>query len=206
VAITEEHFKKIVDKLVFLKDTSELMIDLAYSSLLLNSRALAEEVEALENHMDDLHTDFELLVLSSGFKPEESKDFLGLIRLGVVTEEIADAAMEIADVVLRGLEPHPILRLVIEEAEETVTRVTVSETSPLVGKKIREAQIQEETGMWVLVIRRNKWWLRPRPDTLIKAGDILIASGYAEGEADFEALASGVKEPVKEEGRNSFDF
>jgi len=200
VALTEEHFKKIVDKLVFLKDTSELMIDLAYSSLLLNSRALAEEVEALENHIDNLHTDFELLVLSSGFTPEESKDFLGLIRLGVVTEEIADAAMEIADVVLRGLEPHPILRLVIEEAEETVTRVAVSETSPLVGKKIREAQIQEETGMWVLVIRRNKWWLRPRPDTVIKAGDILIASGYAEGEADFEALASGVKEPVKQEG------
>jgi len=199
VAITKEHFKKIVDKLVTLKDTSELMIDLAYSSLLLNSQALAEEVEALENHMDDLHTDFELLVLSSGFTPEESKDFLGLIRLGVVTEEIADAAMEIADVVLRGLEPHPILKLVIEEAEETVTRVTVSKTSPLVGKKIREAQIQEETGMWVLVIRRGNWWLRPRPDTVIKAGDVLIASGYAEGEADFEALASGVKEPAKEE-------
>jgi len=200
VALTEEHFKKIVDRLVSLKDTSELMIDLAYSSLLLNSRSLAEEVEALENHMDDLHTDFELLVLSSGFEPEESKDFLGLIRLGVVTEEIADAAMEIADVVLRGLEPHPILKLVIEEAEETVTRVTVSETSPLVGKKIREAQIQEETGMSVLVIRRGTWWLRPRPDTVIKAGDILIAAGYAEGEADFEALASGVKEPVKQEG------
>jgi uncharacterized protein with PhoU and TrkA domain len=199
VAITEKHFKKIVAKLVTLKDTSELMIDLAYSSLLLNSQALAEEVEALENHMDDLHTDFELLVLSSGFKPKESKDFLGLIRLGVVTEQIADAAMEIADVVLKGLEPHPILRLVIEEAEETVTRVTVSETSPLVGKKIREAQIQDDTGMWVLVIRRGNWWLRPRPDTVIKAGDVLIASGYAEGEADFEALASGVKEPVKEE-------
>jgi uncharacterized protein with PhoU and TrkA domain len=199
VALTEKQFKKIVDKLVSLKDTSELMRDLAYSSLLLNSQALAEEVEALENHIDDLHTEFELLVLSSGFKPEESKDFLGLFRLGVATEEIADAAMEIADVVLRGLEPHPILKIVIEEAEETVTRVTVSESSPLVGKKIREAQLQEETGMWVLVIRRDKWWLRPRPDTVIKAGDILIASGYAEGEADFEALASGDKEPVKEE-------
>jgi uncharacterized protein with PhoU and TrkA domain len=198
MALTEEHFKKIVDKLVFLKDTSELMIDLAYSSLLLNSRALAEEVEALEDHIDNFHTDFELLVLSSGFKPKESKDFLGLIRLGVVTEEIADAAMEIADVVLRGLEPHPILRRVIEEAEETVTRVTVSETSPLIGKKIREAQIQEDTGMWVLVIRRGKYWLRPRPDTVIKAGDVLLAAGYAEGEADFKALASGIKEPVLE--------
>ncbi len=198
MAITQEHFKKIVEKLVLLKDTSELMIDLAYSSLLLNSRALAEEVEALENYTDNLHTDFELLVLSSGFKPKESKDFLGLIRLGVVTEEIADAAMEIADVVLRGLEPHPILRTVIEEAEETVTRVTVSENSLLVGKKIREAQIQEETGMWVLVIRRGKYWLRPRPDTVIKAGDVLLASGYAEGETDFKTLASGAGETAKE--------
>ena len=192
-------FKEIVSKLVSLKDTSELMIDLAYSSLLLNSRELAEEVQALEEYVDNLHTEFELLVLSSGFKPEESKDFLGLIRLGVVTEEIADAAMEIADVVLRGLEPHPILRRVIEEAEETVTRVRVSKISPLVGKNLREAQIQEETGMWVLVIRRGKEWLRPRPETVIKAGDILIASGYAEGGEDFKELASGVRAPVAEE-------
>jgi uncharacterized protein with PhoU and TrkA domain len=28
---------------------------------------------------------------------------------------------------------------------------------------------------------------------VIKAGDILIAAGYAEGEADFESLASGKK-------------
>lgn len=190
MAITEKHFKEIVDKLVILKDTSELMIDLAYSSLFLNSRSLAEEVEALENHMDDLHTEFERLVLSSGFTPKESKDFLGLIRLGVVTEIIADAAMEIADVVLRGLEPHPILKLVIKEAEETVTKVRVSKDSPLVGKTIKEAQIQEETGMWVLVIRRDNLWLRPRPNTLIKSGDILIAAGYAEGEADLNTLVS----------------
>jgi uncharacterized protein with PhoU and TrkA domain len=194
VTITEEHFKKIVDKLVLLKDTSEIMIDLAYSSLLLNSQALAEEVAALENYMDNLHTEFELLILSSGFTPKESKDFLGLIRLGVVTEKIADAAMEIAYVVLRGLEPHPILRLVIEEAEETVTKVTVSAISTLVGKTIREAQLQEETGMWVLVIRRGNCWLRPRPDTVIRSNDILIAAGYAEGEEDFESLATGNKE------------
>lgn len=199
MALTKRSFKKIVSELVSLKDTSELMIDLAYSSLLLNSRELAEEVQALEEYMDNLHTEFELLVLSSGFKPEESKDFLGLIRLGVVTEEIADAAMEIADVVLRGLEPHPILRVVIEEAEETVTRVRVSETSSLVGKKLRDAQIPEETGMWVLVIRRRKKWLRPRPETVIKAGDILIASGYAEGGEDFMQLASGVRARVAEE-------
>ncbi len=192
--IVRKHFKKIVNKLVELKDTSELMMDLAYSSLLLNSRELAEEVQELEGHVDSLHTEFELLVLSSGFKPEESKDFLGLIRLGVVTEAIADAAAEIAEVVLRGLEPHPVLRLVIEEAEETVTRARVSKRSSLNGKNLRDAKIPEETGMWVLAIRRGKKWIRPQPKTVIKAGDVLIASGYAEGEEDLLKLASGIPE------------
>jgi uncharacterized protein with PhoU and TrkA domain len=49
-----------------------------------------------------------------------------------------------------------------------------------------------------LVIRRGKKWLRPRSETVIKVGDILIASGYAEGEEDFEGLASGVTAPAAE--------
>ena len=191
MASTKKLFKNIANKLVELKDTSELMMDLAYSSVLMNSRELAEEVQELEEHVDNLHTEFELLVLSSGFKPEESKDFLGLIRLGVVAERIADAAAEISEVVLRGLEPHPILKLVIEEAEETVTRVQVAKKSSLVGKNLRDAQLPEETGMWVLAIRRGKKWLRPQPSSIIRAGDLLIASGYTEGEEDLRRLASG---------------
>ncbi len=185
----KEQFKIIIDKLAELKDTSELMVDLAYSSLLLKSHHLAEEVQALEERMDHLHTEFEQLVLSSGFKPEESKDFLGLIRLGVGTEQIADAGAEIAEVVLR-LEPHPILQLAIEEAEETVTRVQVAQNSSLAGRSLRQAQIHEETGMWILAIRRGNVWIRPRPSTIIEQNDILIASGYAEGEEDLENLAS----------------
>ncbi|MFQ6087238.1 MAG: potassium channel family protein [Candidatus Bathyarchaeia archaeon] len=187
---SQELFKKIIDMLVELKDTSELMLDLAYSSILLNSKELAEEVQALEEHVDKLHTDFELLVLSAGVPPEESKNFLGLIRIGVVTENIADAAAQIAEVVLRGIKPHPVLALAIEEAEETVVHVQVSKASPLVGKTLREAQVHEETGMWVLVVRRGDKWVRPSPDLKINAGDVLIASGYAEGEEDLKKLAS----------------
>ncbi|RJS87540.1 PhoU family transcriptional regulator [Candidatus Bathyarchaeota archaeon] len=187
----EKHFQKIVDTLVELKDTSELMLDLAYSSIILNSPELAREVQELEEHMDELHTRFELLVLSSGFTPDESKDFLGLIRLGVVTEEIADAAAKLGEVVLRRLEPHPVLKLAVEEAEETVTSAQVSEKSVLNGRTIKEARIADETGMWILAIKRGKRWIRPKPTTRIEAGDILIASGYAEGEEDFKRLASG---------------
>ena len=187
----KDRFTELAKKLAELKDISEMMIDLAYSSLLLNNQHLAEEVQALEEHMDKLHTDFEQLVLSSEFTQKQSKQFLGLIRLGVATEQIADAGAEISEVVLRGLQPHPVLKLAIEEAEETVMKVQVSSNSSLVGVSLREAQIQEKTGLWVLAVRRAGAWIRPRPNTKIMSGDVLIASGYAEGEEDLEQLTSG---------------
>ena len=67
----------------------------------------------------------------------------------------------------------------------------VAKKSSLIGKKLRDVQLPEETGMWVLVIRRGKKWLRPQPNTVIKANDVLIASGYTEGEEDLMKLASG---------------
>jgi uncharacterized protein with PhoU and TrkA domain len=183
-------FEEIVSRFVELKDTSELMMDLAYSALMLNSKELAEEVEQLEERMDKMHTEFELLALSSDFKKEEASGFLGLIRLGVATEKIADAAADMAEVVLREIKPHPILTLAIKEAEETVTQACVTAGSPLVGKTLKEARVSEETGMWVLVIKRNDTCLRPRADSRIKEGDILVASGYAEGADDLKKLAS----------------
>jgi uncharacterized protein with PhoU and TrkA domain len=183
-------FEEIVSRFVELKDTSELMLDLAYSSLMLNSKELAEEVERLEELMDQMHTDFELLALTSDFKKEEASGFLGLIRLGVATEKIADAAADIAEVVLRGIEPHPILKLTIKEAEETVAQACVTADSPLVNKTLKEAGVHEETGMWVLVIKRGEKCLRPRADSKIEVGDVLVASGYAEGADDLKRLAS----------------
>lgn len=186
----QKQFEEIVERMVELKDTSELMIDLAYSSLMLNSRELAEEVQRLEESVDKLHTAFELLALTSDFKKEEASGFLGLIRIGVATEKIADAAAEMAEVVLRGIEPHPVLKLAIKEAEETVAQACVTSDSSLVGKTLKEARVHEETGMWVLVIKRGEKPIRPKGDSRIEAGDILIASGYAKGINALRKLAS----------------
>jgi uncharacterized protein with PhoU and TrkA domain len=185
------HWERITNDLVTLKNTSEMMMDLAYSSVLLNSRYLAEEVMLLEEQIDKLHLEYQYEVLSRTSTTSDPQDLLGLIRLGSVSERIADAASEIAEVVLRGIEPHPVLQMVIQDAEETVERATVSEDSALLGKTLRQAKIAEETGMWVLVIRRGDNWIRPSPNTILRAGDIIIASGYKEGEEDFVQLLSG---------------
>jgi len=187
---SEGQFEEIVKRFVELKDTSELMLDLAYSSLMFNSRELAEEVQLLEEYVDKLHTEFELLTLSSNFKKEDAKGFLGLIRLGVAAEKIADAAAEIAEVVLRGIEPHAVLKLTIREAEETIVHAHIDEKSPLANKTLKEIHLPEETGMRVLAIRREGKCLRPKPDSKIEAGDTLIVSGYAEGEEDLKRMAS----------------
>jgi uncharacterized protein with PhoU and TrkA domain len=186
----QKQFEEIVERMVELKDTSELMIDLAYSSLMLNSRELAEEVQRLEENVDKMHTAFELLALTSDFKKEEASGFLGLIRIGVATEKIADAAAEMAEVVLRGIEPHPVLKLAIKEAEETVAQACVTSDSSLVGKTLKEARVHEETGMWVLVIKRGEKPIRPKGDSRIEAGDTLVVSGYAKGVDVLRKLAS----------------
>lgn len=186
----QKRFEEIVECLVELKDTSELMLDLAYTSLLLNSRELAEEVQHLEEYVDNLHTHFELLALTSDFTKEEASGFLGLIRIGVATEKIADAAAEMAEVVLRGIEPHAVLKLAIKEAEETVAQACVTADSQLVDKTLKEARVHEETGMWVQVIKRNGKTVRPKGDSKILTGDVLIASGYAKGVDKLRKLAS----------------
>ena len=185
------HWEKITEELVTLKNTSEMMMDLAYSAVLLNSMYLAEEVRLLEDQVDKLHIEFQRDVLSKTQEASNPQHLIGLIRLGSVSERIADAASEIAEVVLRGTEPHPILRMVIQDAEETVERATVSEKSRVAGLSLKEARIADQTGMWVLVIRRGSRWIRPKPSTELKVGDVVIASGYSEGEEDFVNLLTG---------------
>ena len=186
-----DHWRRITQDLVKLKNTSEMMIDLAYTAVLLNSRYIAEEVQLLEEQMDELHIDFQCRVLTRTEEDANPRDLLGIIRMGNITERIADAAAEIAEVVLRGIEPHPVLEMVIQDAEETVERVVVGEGSPVAGKTLKEAAIADETGMWVLVIRRDNKWIRPGPDTVLLPGDVVIASGYSEGEEDFKNLLTG---------------
>ncbi|HDM27102.1 MAG TPA: hypothetical protein ENG27_02150 [Candidatus Bathyarchaeota archaeon] len=88
------------------------------------------------------------------------------------------------------MKPHPVLRLVLNETDETVCWVKVADDSKLVGMKLNEARIPEETGMWILAIKRGDQFIRPKPDTRIDAGDILIATGYSDGREELRELAS----------------
>lgn len=190
----EEEWAAVENMIKQLKNTCEFMIDLAYSALIFGDKELAKRVIDLEEYMDKLHTKFELKVLEIGIKrKEDKKNLLGLLRLGVATENLADAAAEIADVVLRGVEPHPILRMVMEEAEETVMEATISENSTLNGKMLGEIKLDEKIGVKIIAVKREDiWFYNPPDDFILRTGDTIVARGFIEAKNALKKLAEGI--------------
>ena len=101
--------KSTEDIVLEIKDRSELMVDLAYSSLLYDNKTIAKEVYDLEDLIDNLFQMIQKDTLEGVKNGKLSIDSaLTLIRLAQAGEEIPDAAQEIADVELRDVELHPI--------------------------------------------------------------------------------------------------
>ncbi|UCH90324.1 MAG: DUF47 family protein [Thermoplasmata archaeon] len=174
-----------------MKDTSELMIDLAYSSLLFNNRKIAEEVYHLEDQIDKLNKKVQLFAITQLSK-ENPEAALTYIHLASSIEVIADSAREIADVVLREIEPHPILTESIRESEVTIMSIKVNPRSIMCNKPLGKIRLASETGMWVIAIRRrNKMIFGPDENTVIKAGDIMITRGPFTSKNTLKSVAAG---------------
>ena len=186
---------KVETMLLELKDTSEFMVDLAYSSLLYNNVEIAEEVIFLEGKMDELCIQIQQYIENIGREhPEEVAKFTFVLRLQMAIEDIANAAASIADVVLRGLGEHPVIQMSIQESEATIEMATVSEKSILVGKTLGQLALGSHTGMYIIAIKRGSQYIYgPSRDTVILAGDILIAKGPEESADFFLDLAEGIE-------------
>lgn len=94
--------KSVKDILIEMKNLSELMVDLAYSALLFNSRDAAEEVIKLENKVDRLNYEIKKESLLAARSVEDAEKLTALLEVGEAAENIANSAKDIADLVLRG--------------------------------------------------------------------------------------------------------
>jgi len=186
--------KKTAEDIVLeIKDKSELMVDLAYSSLIYDNKTIAKEVYDLEDLIDDLYQTIQKKTLE-GVKNKELDidDALTVLRLAECSEKIADAAQEIADVELRDVELHPIIKMSIRESDVVFTKVRVEPNSILRDKTLGKLKLGSETGMLVIAMRHNDRWLYgPNKNTMIDPGDILFAKGPEDGEKHLIELATG---------------
>ncbi len=185
--------KTAEDIVLEIKDKSELMVDLAYSSVLYDNKTIAEEVYDLENLVDNLYRSLQKKSLEDVKNGEYSiDDALTLLRIAHAGEQIADAAQEIADVELRDVELHPILKMSIRESDVVFTRVKVEPQSVLCGKTLGQLKLASETGMMVIAMRhKDKWIYGPNKNTKVDPHDILFAKGPEDGEKHLVDLAKG---------------
>ncbi|MEO2151902.1 MAG: potassium channel family protein [Thermococcus sp.] len=186
---------EIRDCLVEMKDLSALMVDLAFSSVLYNSEEIAEEVYLLEEKMDDLTLKVKKLALRAAKSEEDPESLLSIIDLADINERISDAAYAIADIILRDIEPHPIIRRIMEDTEEELGRVTVRPGSVLIGKTLQQLKLPSKIGTRILAIKRGTRYIyNPGKDDVIQEGDVLIAVG-----PDLDKLRKLAGEEVEEE-------
>ena len=186
--------EKAIDMLVEMKNISELIVGLAYSAVLFYDKEIAKEVQNLERKMDGMKDELEFLVLSAAKEVEESRfnELRGLLHIATSSEIISDAAYEIADVVLRGMELHPVFMASVRESDEVISKMEVQNEN-ISGKTLGELEIESGTGMFVLAVckKDGRCYYNPAADITVEKGDVVIARGPKEGEEKLRDILMG---------------
>jgi uncharacterized protein with PhoU and TrkA domain len=146
--------------------------------------------------MDQMKYELQHWVLESARHVEDVDILRGLLHLANASEFISDAAYEIADIVLRDIELHPIFMMAVRESDEVMTKINVDGCSPIVNMTLGELKLETETGMHVMAIKRGSRWIyRPGSRTKIKSDDILIARGSHDSETQLLEMTACHVEP-----------
>ena len=198
--IKDKKLEKSVDILVEIKDLSELSVDLGYSSIIYYNEDIAQEVYYLEEKIDNLKIELVKWVLQAGRNASNDESYrvlLPLIDIAYSSEIIADAAKEMAGIVVKRLDIHPVFRSAMMESDEILTVIEVSEMCELDGKTLGEARVETNTGMHVIAIKRgNRWITKPKATTRVQAGDLLFAKGTREGEKLLRKMCTIARRPL----------
>ena len=166
--------------LIEMKNMSELMVDLAYSAVLFNSKDAAEEVLKLENKVNSMNYEIKKESLVAARSYEDAEKLTALLEVA-----------EVADLVITGFKPHPVFKMVMSESDKMIVRVSVELDSDLANKTLGELLLVNRTGMRVIAIRRGDSWIYgPDKNTLILPDDTLLLKGTEAGADLLEKLAS----------------
>ena len=184
--------RNVKELLVEAKDASELMVDLAYAAVFFDDDDLAREVLRLEERMDAAVNEMRILCMLATRTPAEADQFAGILAMANAMEEIADAAEDIARVVLKDIGVPGELRDDLRHAEEVMARVKLREGNRLASQSLHDLALPSETGMWVIAIRRDIEYVHgPSGDTVLQDNDVLFLQGPPEGIDRVRELAGG---------------
>jgi uncharacterized protein with PhoU and TrkA domain len=182
-----ENVKELLEEV---KDLSGLMLNLAYSSVFFESKEIAKEVIILYNDIEGLEERLyvHLFAASRG----QAKRLISVIDIVESSKFVANAARNLAEMILEGADLHPVIKQALRESDESITRATIKSKSIIKGKTLGDLKLRTETGANIIAIKRGaKWIFDPKKSTTIEKGDILIAVGSMESCKRIQSISSG---------------
>ncbi len=186
--------------LIEMKNTSDLMVDLAYAALMLENSEIAQRVHELERRMDDLMYRIRVMAAVAARNVNEAKKITGILQVASAAEAISNATGDMVDLIVRGMKIHPVIREAIRCADEKIAAVEVQRGAMLTGKKFHELKLPSTIGVWALATKRGKSWVvPPTRETDVRAGDMLVVRGPSDG-IDILCRMAGAhrkEEPIK---------
>lgn len=169
-----ENVKDLIEEV---KNLSELMLDLAYSSVFFESKDIAKEVLLLYNNLEELEERLYLHLFAAS-RGKVATRLIGIIDIAESSKMVANAARNMSELVLEGRELHPIVKEALSESDESITKATITKKSILAGKTLGEVRLRSHIGVNIVAVRRgNKWIFDPQKGTELLENDILIGIG-----------------------------
>ncbi|MES3517262.1 MAG: TrkA C-terminal domain-containing protein [Natronomonas sp.] len=185
----DEDVERAIETVVELKNVSELAIGLAYSAALYDSDAIAGEVQTLERRSDELREELEGWVIDAA-GAGGADNLRGLFRLAAAAEVICDATLDIAEVVFREVELHPVFGQAILESKEVIASIAVDAGDELEETTIDRIEGEIETAIAVIALDRDgEWQYDPDDATVLRADDVLIVKGPRRSVSRLRTLA-----------------
>jgi uncharacterized protein with PhoU and TrkA domain len=172
------------------KDSSELMIDLAYASVYFGDPAMAEEVDELEGHLSELVHEMRAVCVLAARSPRDADAMASVIQVVGAIERMGNAAVDIGRIVTHRLGIPRALVADLAQAEEISHRVRIREDSYMAHRSLAALELPVEVGMRVVAIRREHDWITDvEGDEVLLPGDVLFLQGTADGIAELRSLA-----------------
>jgi uncharacterized protein with PhoU and TrkA domain len=173
------------------KDTSELMVDLAYAALYFGDPDMAEEVQELEEQMSELVHHMREVAILAARNPREAEAMASVFQVISAIERIAGDAVDIARIVTHRLGIPRELVADLSSAAEVSHRVLVREGSHMAHRPLSALELPVATGMRVMAIRRGRDWITDvEGDELLLPGDVLFLEGPPAGIVRVRELAN----------------
>ena len=126
----------VQELLTEMKDISEVIVDLAYASLMYNSKEMAMRVNELEDEMEELKYAMRVKALMAARTREDAKQLSGILQIASAADRISHAAGEIVELLDVAPEKRPFITNLINESDEKIRMIRISPSSDMAGNTI----------------------------------------------------------------------